>query len=85
MKKQIIKAIYDIAHANGVTVDVGADMFIHNLKLKNNINKGSDFDFTKDINSEIINNALDFAAKNYEKLVVAYANGGFDTAFEGEE
>ena len=31
MKKKIVKAVFDIAHANGVDIGVGMDMFNHNI------------------------------------------------------
>ena len=41
MKKKIVKAVFDIAHANGVDIGVGMDMFNHNVATHENINKGS--------------------------------------------
>ena len=75
MRKEIIKAVFDIAHANGVDIGVGMDMFNHNITLHENINKGSVFDFTQNIEPEILGEAYDYIAKNYKKLVAAYANG----------
>lgn len=85
MLKNIVKAIYDIAKANGVTVDVAADMLKHNAVMKENINKGSDFDFSNGVEAEELNTALDFAGKHYAELVEAYANGTFDELFSKEE
>ena len=78
MKDKIVKAVFDIAHANGVDVGVGIDMFNHNIVTHENINKGSDFDFTQNIEPETLNEAYDYIANNYEKLVTAYANGKID-------
>lgn len=85
MTKEIVKAIYDIAHANGVTVDVAADMFKHNAVVKENINKGSRFDFSNGVDAAELDKALDFAGKHYAELVKAYANGTFDEAFTKQE
>lgn len=78
MKKEIVKAVFDIAHANGVDIGVGMDMFNHNVALHENINKGSAFDFTQNIEPETLSEAYDYIAKNYEKLVTAYVNGTID-------
>lgn len=85
MIKEIVKAIYDIAHANGVTVDVAADMFKHNVKMKENINKGSDFDFTQNVDADTVEQALDFADKHYEDIVQARTDGTFDKLFTKQE
>ena len=75
MKKEIAKAVFDIAHANGVDVGVGIDMFNHNITTHKNINKGSDFDFTQNIEPETLNEAYDYITNDYETLVTAYVNG----------
>ncbi len=78
MKKKIVKAVFDIAHANGVDIGVGMDMFNHNVATHENINKGSDFDFTQNIEPETLGEVYDYITKNYKELVTAYADGTID-------
>ncbi len=78
MKKKIVKAVFDIAHANGVDIGVGMDMFNHNVATHENINKGSDFDFTQNIEPETLGEAYDYITENYKELVAAYADGTID-------
>ena len=78
MRNDIIKAVFDIAHANGVDIGVGMDMFNHNITLHENINKGSLFDFSQQTAPEVIGDAFDYIAENYKTLVEAYANGTID-------
>lgn len=85
MLKEIIKAMFDIAKTNDVAVDVAATMFIHNINRKDNINKGSDFDYTQEIKPNTIDEAVEFLHKNYELLVEANANGNINKVFEETE
>ena len=78
MTKKIVKAVFDIAHANGVDIGVGMDMFNHNVATHENINKGSDFDFTQNIEPETLGEAYDYITKNYKELVTAYTDGTID-------
>lgn len=84
MTKEIVKAIYDIAHANGVTVDVAADMFKHNVVRKDNINKGSLFNFLYGVDDVEMDKALEYVGQHYRELAEAYINGTFDNLFEEE-
>lgn len=82
MYKKLIKAIYDIARANGVTVDVGADMLMTNVREKKNVYKGSVLDFNEQIDLSELEKAVVFSADNYKTLIEVYAKGCIDDFLE---